>query len=247
MVLAHAEHRAAVGRDVAVGPAVAPRHGRLGRHGDRLAGRARAGRGAGRPSSTNHSRPRPDPPRAAAVLVGGRAGVPPVGQDLDRRAVRPAAGRAASGPPSSGRRSPHQTSSPSTTTAPKPTAARTTSSEVIGVGQDPNGRTAGADGAAGSAMARIVPRPPRPSSGRDGRRPAVTVSGGADRAHTDMAASPSRPSRRGPHRAPARSAGTTCRWPTSAATAGTLTADAAGDRRPPGDGHDRRALRPPAR
>ncbi|WP_242471258.1 hypothetical protein [Blastococcus sp. TML/C7B] len=43
-------------------------------------------------------------------------------------------------PPSSGRDSDHQTSAPSTTTSPIRAAARTTSSEVIGVGQLPGVR-----------------------------------------------------------------------------------------------------------
>jgi hypothetical protein len=44
-------------------------------------------------------------------------------------------------------------SSPSICTVVGAAAARTTSSEVIGVGQDPNGRTVGADGD-DEAMAR---------------------------------------------------------------------------------------------
>ena len=179
MVLAHAEHRAAVGRDLAVGPAIGPRRGRLGRHGDRLAAGLDAVEALVHPAREPR-RPRPDPPRAAAVLVGGRAGVPP-GAAGPRASCRPTARHTSCvRPPSSGRCSLHQTSPPSSTTAPKPTAARTTSSEVIGVGHDPNGSTAGADGAAGSAMAadRTEAAPPvlgagRRSTGRRirGRRP----------------------------------------------------------------------------
>ena len=119
-------------------------------------------------NSVNHSVP-PDtvhapPPysctRVRAFHGAGRTSV--TVPSADRRTI-------ADRPPSAGRDSDHQTSSPSTTTSPSRAAARTTSSEVIGVGQLPWGREShGCDVRAAVCGTRAVRLP---GSGRSGRLP----------------------------------------------------------------------------
>ena len=114
VVLLHAQQRRAVGGQVPVGVAQAPRHGRLRRQRHRFAVGSDPMQPLGRPvGEPQHTAD--DPPRPAAVLVDGRAGVPRGRHDLgDGPVGGPAATRRCArlprvGPPTTtGRRRPRR-------------------------------------------------------------------------------------------------------------------------------------------
>ena len=90
VALPHADQRAAIGRHRAVGPAVPPGDGRLGRDRLRIAAGREAVEPLVRPAHEPHD-PVPHPPRSPAVLVRRGPRVASLGEDLSGAPVRTSA------------------------------------------------------------------------------------------------------------------------------------------------------------